>query len=359
MAGPDLNLLRALDALLAEGSVVRAARRVGLSPSAMSRTLTRLRAITRDPLLVRAGRGLVLTPRAAELRDRVRLVTDEATAVLRPGGMKMDIGSLERTFTIRANEGFVEAFGARLIAAVANAAPRVRLRFAPKPDKDVRPLREGVVDLEVGVIGETGPEVRAQTLFRDRFVGAVRRGHALLSGEITAERYAACHHVVASRRGHGAGPVDRALAALGLAREVVAVVPSFSTALAVAAGSDLVALVPQSFMASHSRASRSLCTIESFELPVRTSELTVSQIWHPRMDADQGHRWLRRVVLEASGNRELEARRPSPDVTAIDGYRELRTPHEPRRHPRRSRGKSLTPTRSCRAACWCSRRRRG
>ena len=83
---------------------------------------------------------------------------------------------LERTFTIRANDGFVEAFGARLVAAMTDAAPGVRLRFAPKPDKDVRALREGLVDLEVGVLGEAGPEVRVQALFRDRFVGVVRGG---------------------------------------------------------------------------------------------------------------------------------------------------------------------------------------
>lgn len=317
MAAPDLNLLRALDALLTEVSVVRAARKLGLSPSAMSRTLTRLRATTGDPLLVRAGRGLVLTPRAAELRDHVRLITDDATAVLRPSGMKLDLGSLERTFTIRANDGFVEAFGARLVAAVASAAPRVRLHFAPKPDKDVGPLREGAVDLEIGVIGETGPEIRAQTLFRDRFVGAVRRGHALLSAEITPERYAACGHVVASRRGLMAGPVDQALAALGLARVVVTVVPSFSAALAMAEGSDLVALVPRSFIALRGRQSRSCRAVEGFELPVQTDEITISQIWHPRMDADQGHRWLRRIVLDASGNwkRGLS---PTPLSTSID-----------------------------------------
>ena len=109
-------------------------------------------------------------------------------------------------------------------------------------------LREGLVDLEIGVLGKSGPEVRVQTLFRDHFVCAVREGHPLLGkGKITAERYAACGHVVASRRGHESGPVDEALAALGLTRTVVAVVPSFRAALSVASVSDLVALVTDSF----------------------------------------------------------------------------------------------------------------
>jgi DNA-binding transcriptional LysR family regulator len=177
------NLLVALDALLSEGSVTGAARRLGLSSSAMSRTLARLRSATGDPLLVRAGRGLVPTPRAAELRDRVHSLTRDAQAVLRPAAATdLDIGSLDLTFTIRANEGFIELFAAPLVAAITKAAPRVRLRFAPKPDKDARPLREGLIDLEIGVLGESAPEARTRLLFRDGFVGVARTGHSLLTG---------------------------------------------------------------------------------------------------------------------------------------------------------------------------------
>jgi DNA-binding transcriptional LysR family regulator len=289
-----------LDALLAEGSVVGAARRLGLSASAMSRTLARLRAATGDPLLVRAGRGLVPTPRAVELRDRVRETTEEALALLRPAIMGPDLSALERTFTIRANDGFVETFGARLLAALTEAAPGVRLRFAPKPDKDVRALREGLVDLEIGVLGEAGPEVRVQSLFRDRFVGAVREGHPLLAAEeITPELYAACGHVVASRRGDTSGPVDRALASLGLKRAILAVVPDFSAALAIAKASDLVALVTASFHdATHEiQPEASRRRSRAFQLPVPTEPITVSQIWHPRLDADPTHRWLRGMLL--------------------------------------------------------------
>ena len=131
----DMNLLAALDALLAEGSVTGAARRLGLSPSAMSRTLARLRAATGDPLLVRAGRGLAPTPRASELRDRVHELTRDVRAVLTPDVSHLDLASLERTFTIRASEGFLEVFAPALVAAVTDVAPRVRLRFAPKPNK--------------------------------------------------------------------------------------------------------------------------------------------------------------------------------------------------------------------------------
>src|SRR5689334_23201256 len=131
MSRPDLNLLFTLDAVLAEGSVARAARRLRLSPSAMSRALARLRETTGDPLLVRAGRGLVPTPRALELRDRVGRLVQDAEAALRPAKAP-DLKRLARTFTIRTSEGFVENFGAPLIARLSRDAQDVRVRFVPK-----------------------------------------------------------------------------------------------------------------------------------------------------------------------------------------------------------------------------------
>ena len=162
VAQPDLNLLPALDVLLREGSVAGAARVLGLSDSAMSRTLLRLREATGDALLVRAGRRLVPTPHALALRDRVHALADDARAVLRPTAGTLDLRSLDRVLVLRANEGFVETFAARLVAALAAAAPGVRLRFAPKPDKGVQALRDGAIDLEIGVLGDTGLEVKVQ-----------------------------------------------------------------------------------------------------------------------------------------------------------------------------------------------------
>ena len=290
----DLNLLAALDVLLAEGSVTGAARKLGLSASAMSRTLTRLRAATGDPLLVRAGRALVPTPRAIAMRDEVHGLLRGVRAVLGPQAGEVDVAALDRTFSIRAGEGFVEMFAARLVAAIRSAAPNVRLRFAPKPDKDPGPLREGEIDLEVGVVGASAPEMRVRLLFRDRFVGAARADHPLLSGAITPERYAACRHVAASRRGAFTGPVDAALAELGLAKETMVVVPGFSDALRIAGRSDLIALVPGSCFRS---GDPGLEGVTAFPLPVPTPAIAISALWHPRMDADPVHRWLREVVI--------------------------------------------------------------
>lgn len=292
MSRPDLNLLVTLDMLLAEGSVARAASRLRLSPSAMSRALARLREATGDPLLVRAGRGLVPTPRALELRGRVGQLVQDSEAVLRPADT-LDLKHLERMFTLRTSEGFVENFGPELIARVGREAPGVRLRFMQKPDKDSAPLRDGSVDLETGVVGDAmGPEVRAQALFRDRFVGVVRKGHPLSRGRITPARYASGRHISVSRRGLDKGPIDEALQKLGLAREVVTIVGGFGTALALARASDLIASVPE----RHTETLRS--GMHSFALPVPAREITVSLLWHPRLDADPAHRWLRGCVRD-------------------------------------------------------------
>jgi DNA-binding transcriptional LysR family regulator len=292
MTLPDLNLLVTLDVLLAEGSVVRAAQRLRLSPSAMSRALARLREATGDPLLVRAGRGLVATPRALELRERVRQLVQDGAAVLRPAE-DIQLQQLVRSFTLRTREGFVENFGPALIARVEAQAPGVRLCFVSKPDKDSTPLRDGAVDLETGVVGQAAaPELRVQALFRDRLIGVVRAGHPLGQGEITADRYVAGRHVGVSRQGLDRGPVDDALQSLGLERVVACTVSGFSAALALARATDLVATVP----ARHTGTLRD--GMHSFDLPVAVPTFTVSLLWHPRLHADPAHRWLRGCVLD-------------------------------------------------------------
>ena len=292
MSTPDFNLLVTLDAVLAEGSVARAAQRLRLSPSAMSRALARLRETTGDPLLVRAGRGLVPTPRALELRERVSQLVQDAEAVLRPAE-KLNLKQLARTFTLRTRDGFVENFGADLIARVGEQAPGVRLCFVQKTNKESTSLRNGTVDLETGVVGKTtGPEVRTRALFRDRFIGVVRMGHALSQGEITPARYASGRHISVSRRGLDRGPIDEALQPFGLEREIVTIVEGFSAALTLARASDLIASVPE-WQTGNLRTG-----MHSFPLPFPAPEVTISLLWHPRLDADPAHRWLRGLILD-------------------------------------------------------------
>lgn len=290
LAVPDLNLLVTLDVLLSEGSVAGAARRLRLSPSAMSRALARLRDVTGDPLLVRAGRSLVPTPRAIALRAQVGPLVEGARALLRPTEA-LDLARLVRHFTLRSSEGFAETFGPRLLALVAEQAPGVTLQFLTKPDKDSAPLREGEVDLETGVIDAgTAPELRAVPLFRDRWVAVVRGGHRLAMGRVTAESFAESRHIHVLRRGLHSSEIDEAARRAGLERRIATVVSGFSTALALARDTDLVAAVPD----RHTGGLRQ--GLHSFDLPFEVAPFTVSVLWHPRMDGDQAHRWLRAQV---------------------------------------------------------------
>jgi DNA-binding transcriptional LysR family regulator len=293
MAVPDLNLLYMLDVLLSEGSVTGAARKLRLSPSAMSRTLARLRSVTGDELLVRAGRALVPTPRAVEMRERVRELVQEGHALLRPA-KGLNLSTLKRGFTLRASDGFLESFGSALIRKVRDEAPAVQLRFVRKLDKDSDGLRDGSIDFETGVVARAiGPEVRAQALFTDRYVGVVRADHPLAGEAVTASAYAAFGHVVAWRQGLDLGLVDASLNASGLRREVVASVDGFAAAVALARGSDLVATVPQ----KHTAGLRT--GMHSFELPLPVNPFTISLLWHPRLDGDPAHRWLRDCIRQA------------------------------------------------------------
>ncbi|MDB6442439.1 MULTISPECIES: LysR family transcriptional regulator [Pseudomonas] len=304
MSVPDLNLLITLDALLSEGSVARAAKRLRLSPSAMSRALARLRDTLADPLLVRAGRGLVPTPRALALREQVAQLVQDAQAVLRPVQIP-DLRRLSRTFTLRTREGFVENFAADLIARIAEQAPGVRLRFVDKANKDSTALREGSVDLETAVVDQdTGPELRTQALFTDRFVGVVRVGHPLSLAQVSVADYVAGGHIGVSLRDLDHGPIDRALAASNLSRDIAITVPGFSTALGLAGASDLIATVPERYT------ERLRVGLHSFALPFAVPSFTIAMLWHPRMEADPGHRWLRGCLREVCAAKVGEHEKP-------------------------------------------------
>jgi DNA-binding transcriptional LysR family regulator len=290
----DWNLLSALDVLLAEGSVTGAADRLHLSVPATSRTLGRIRRAFGDPILVRAGRGLVPTPRALAIQERLHQLIEEAHALMETG-RGLDLRSLERTFTIRANDAIVSVLTAGLVGRVRAAAPGVTLRFAPEAAEDLGPLRDGLIDIDLGVIGDFGPEARTQPLYREHLVGLAAAGHSLAAGPVTLERLAAADHIAVSRRGRSRGALDDVLAGHGLTRNVVAVVPTFTAAAHIIAGSDLTGLIP----ARYARQFALLTGSGRYEIPAALPELTMSQAWHVRHDLDPAHHWLRAQVAAA------------------------------------------------------------
>lgn len=193
------------------------------------------------------------------------------------------------------------------------AAPGVQLRFAPKPDWNAQPLRERAIDLEIGIVKTSAPEVRTRLLFRDRYVGVCRIGHPLLNdGGISVERWAEHGHVMTSRTGEAESPIDVALKPPDLRRQVRMVVPSYPSAMRLASHSDLLAVVPHSclgnsFMPDYAAANG----LQWFELPVAAPAFNVSAIWHPRLDHDPAHRWFRSEVLQVCV--EAYPRRSSAD----------------------------------------------
>ncbi|MBA2921275.1 LysR family transcriptional regulator [Sphingomonas sp. MAH-20] len=300
MQAPDLNLLYTLDVLLSEGSVTRAARKLRLSPSAMSRSLARLRSVTGDQLLVQAGRTLVPTPRAVEMREKVRDLVQDARVLLRPAE-GLNLSALERSFTLRTSDGFMETFGPSLIRKIRDEAPGIHLRFIRKLDKDSAGLRDGSIDFETGVVAPViGPEVRAQALFIDRYVGVVRAGHPLAERLVTVCDYIDYGHVIAWRQGLELGLVDELLHQKGMKREVVASVDGFAAAASLARGTDLIATIPE----KHTSGLRH--GMSSFALPLPVAPFTISLLWHPRLDGDPAHRWLRECIREVCNGSESD-----------------------------------------------------
>ncbi|HVT30647.1 MAG TPA: LysR family transcriptional regulator [Lacipirellulaceae bacterium] len=291
---PDLNLLVALDILLEEQSVAGAARRLDLSAPAMSRTLSRIRETVGDPILVRAGRGLVPTARALELRELVRKTTETAVGLLQPSSInKLD--NLKRQFTIRANDVFVAAYGHRLLNALRAQAPKVSLRLRAEVDEDDDALREGRIDLWISASNALDPEVRVKTLFTTRFLALAHRDHPIFKDKITAERFAAYDHVNVSRRGVTTGPIDGKLADLGLGRVVAVVAPTFTAGLFALPESKLIMPAPEHLVWGLAQMATD---IRAFRIPLKLESFSIRQAWHPRLDNDAAHRWLRSMIVQ-------------------------------------------------------------
>lgn len=308
MQPSDLGLLLALDALLQEGSVSGAARRLGLSTPGMSHALARIREQLGDPLLVRAGRGMTLTPRAEALRAPVRSLVADAERVLTPERPLVP-AELDRAFVVLATDYVLHVLGARLDALLAAEAPRVVLRFVPNAADDPDALREGAADLAVGIYGELPPELRTRQLLTDRFVCAVRADHPAVGARLTLDQFCRLPQIQIAPRGRPGGYVDDVLRERGLTRRVARAVPFFSAALHLAAETDYLLTVSE-------RVARALAPrlgLRVLAPPLPLSPYALSLVWHPRLDADPGHRFLRdalvRAAAQVAGDQHPHARR--------------------------------------------------
>ncbi len=285
----DLNLIEALDALLAENSVTKAAARLHTSAPAMSRALARLRRAFDDPLLVRAGRDLVPTPRALELRGEVHAVAARARALFAPS-TSADPRTAVRMFDLQVTDMLSTTFIPSLIDDLRVQAPGISLRLRPENLEDTPALREGLLDLEIGSIRPVDPEIHSETLVTETLIGVVRPDHPLAKARtVTPQRFAEADHIVVSRRGRAHGPIDDRLADLGLRRRVAAVVPTFASALFLVRETDVVCVAP----AGLGRPMLDTLGLRTFTIPVELPSVTISMAWHPRNHHDRIHQLLR------------------------------------------------------------------
>ena len=286
----DLNLLVSLDAILATRSVTAAARRVGLSKPAMSHALGRIRALVGDEVLVRSGKHWVLTERARAMAAPLAAVLAEARALVSPE-RPFEPAELAREFRIHTTDHVLAILGVPIGRAASREAPRAGLRFLPVIPDDVSSLRDDV-DLGIGVFPDLPPEFRKQTLFEDRFCCVVRRDHPHVRGRLTLKQYASMHHVLVAPRGRAGGTADAALAALGEQRRVTRAVPYFLAALHLVGESDCVATISVRLARAHAER----FGLEIVRPPLELPAYAIDQIWHPRVEADPAHAWLRRLI---------------------------------------------------------------
>ena len=300
----DLNLLRVLDAVMAEGSLTRAAAVLSMTQPAVSHAMRRLRETVGEELFVRTAHGMRPTPLAETLWPQVR----QALATLRQARAPADFDP--RRDAVQLRIAMVDATAALLapglVAGIEREQALVNLRVLPLTTRDPRRLLEvGEADLAVGFFPEAITAILAEgqdshlrhaRLYSTRYVCVMRRGHPLAQAELTLEGFCSAHHLLVSFSGRAHGFVDQALSALGRQRRIVLTVNQFFTAGRVVAGSDLLTVLPESFV----DATGYLGELVIRQLPMSLGPVNVEMIWHLRHDAAPEHRWLRDHVQAAA-----------------------------------------------------------
>ena len=294
LSGIDLNVLVALDALLSERNVTRAAVRIGRSQPATSHALNRARELFRDPLLVRIPGGLELTARARIVAPKIHRLLRELGAVL-DVHKEFDPAAIE-SVTIGATDyvGFVLL--PYVFASLRRVAPQmsVRVRSVEGPDA-LEPLSNGMLDLAVGAFPQIPAGLRTEDLFQDEFV-CLRRRRKRKVPRMTVDAFAKLGHVLVVSPSTGMGPVDYALAKRGRSRHIAAYVPHFLVAPSIVAATDLVVTTGRRI----AERVAPLLGLETFTCPVPTKPFVVRTVWHPRTDSDSVGQWLRALFRDAA-----------------------------------------------------------
>ena len=286
----DLNLLIVFDAVMQERSVTRAGSRIGLSQPAMSHALNRLRYMLKDELFVRTPEGMVPTPRAEALAQPLRNALSEMQLALEPAAF--DPASSDRRFVMALNNYAAVVLAPPLVAAVAAAAPGVRLDLRPSGTLELADrLDRGDLDLAIGGMDSPGERFAALQLLEDPFVMVMRRGHPANRRRLTVAAFAALPHLEISSAREDTGFIDEWLAENGATRRIALRAPYLSAA-PILAQSDLVATlsrrIAQELLRNHPL---QICTP-----PYDSPRIRTLMLWHHRLDRHPAHRWLRDTV---------------------------------------------------------------
>lgn len=294
--GIDLNLLPILDALLRERHVTRAAERVGLSQSAMSHALARLRALVDDPILVRSGRTMVPTERAESLEPALREALEAIEEAL--GATEtFEPATAQRLFRIASEDFGTMLLVPPLLRRLRSEAPGIDLDVGSQARRRVfDALEEKSLDLAIGVFGELPASLRQQRLLEDGFACVVRRGHPRVNKRLTLKQYVELPHALIGVGEPGPTVVDTALARRGLERRVALRVGHFLAAPLVVAETDLVLTMPRRLAERFVR----LAPLVLHTPPVELEGFAIYAVWHERRQGEPAHRFLRELVARVA-----------------------------------------------------------
>lgn len=291
----DIGLLLALDVLLEEQNVTRAAERLGLSQPAMSAQLARLRDLFGDPLLVQSGKRMIPTVRAAEIRQPLNRAIADLRATIRET-KTFDPATSERTFRILSTDYLHRAVASDILQDIAQVAPHVRIAMIPLDTRrSWEVLERGDAELLVTSDRLTPQDAKARKLFNESFVFVQRKRHPRGNHAPDLAEFCAWNHVLVSPEGGGfVGAIDESLSRLGHHRRVVVSLPSFLLALPIVSTTDLVAVLPKRL------ANMMAGSMDVFPLPFEAPDFNVMISWHARHHRDHGHQWIREIIIQNS-----------------------------------------------------------
>ncbi len=289
----DLNLLKALDALLDEGSVTRAAQRLSLTQPAVSGMLTRLRDFFDDPLFIRTQHGMVPTLRATELAMPIKQILTDIAVLLKPANF--DPLSAELTYTIVATDYALKAVIVPLMAALKKRAPGIRVAVRPVDnDRLFQQLERGEADLALVTPQTTPVELHSRALYQEEYVCMMRAEHPFaVAGDITLAQFCEQEHILVSTTGSFWGVTDEALATMGRTRRVGMSVNSFLVLPEMLRLTDMIAVVPQRLACRQAQ-------LAMMDPPLAIPGFTKSMAWHERTHRDPAQQWIRALLVEIS-----------------------------------------------------------